>query len=81
MPTVLRFEGYRFYFYSHEPNEPPHIHVDRESQSAKFWLAPVALARNIGFSARELRKLQSIVEANQQMFLEAWNGYFGTSSR
>ncbi|MBW4495309.1 MAG: DUF4160 domain-containing protein [Oscillatoria princeps RMCB-10] len=46
-----------------------------------FWLAPVALARNIGFSARELRKLQSIVEANQQMFLEAWNGYFGTSSR
>jgi hypothetical protein len=81
MPTVLRFEGYRFYFYSHEPNEPPHIHVDRENQSAKFWLAPVALARNIGFSARELRKLQSIVETNQQIFLEAWNGYFGTSSR
>jgi hypothetical protein len=38
------------YFHSHEPNEPPHVHVDRDDQSAKFWLAPVALARNLGFS-------------------------------
>ena len=29
---------YRLYFYSHEPNEPPHVHVDRDDQSAKFWL-------------------------------------------
>jgi hypothetical protein len=46
MPTVLRREGYRFYFYSHEPNEPPHIHVDGAGASAKFWLRPLALARN-----------------------------------
>jgi hypothetical protein len=39
---------YRIYFYSHEPNEPPHVHVDRDDQSAKFWLDPVALARNLG---------------------------------
>jgi len=36
MPTVLRSGPYRFYFYSHEPNEPPHVHVDRDDQSAKF---------------------------------------------
>ena len=80
MPTVLRFEAYRFYFYSHEPNEPPHIHVDRDNLSAKFWLSPVSLAKNIGFSAKELRKIQSIVEANQQNFLEAWHEYFGDSN-
>ena len=28
MPTVMRIGAFRFYFYSHEPNEPPHIHVD-----------------------------------------------------
>jgi hypothetical protein len=28
---------YRLYFHSHEPNEPPHVHVDRDDQSAKFW--------------------------------------------
>lgn len=80
MPTVLRYGAYRFYFYSHEPNEPPHIHVDRDELSAKFWLAPVALARNIGFNAKELRKLQAIVEEYQETFVEAWDGYFGTSS-
>ena len=80
MPTVLRFEAYRFYFYSHETNEPPHIHVDRDNLSAKFWLSSVSLAKNIGFSPKELRKIQSIVEFNQQNFLEKWNEYFNTSS-
>ena len=64
MPTVLRVGPYRLYFYSHEPNEPPHIHIDRDSSSAKFWLQPVKLAANIGFSPKELRKIQAIVEKN-----------------
>lgn len=81
MPTVLRLEAYRFYFYSHEPNEPPHIHIDRDRQSAKFWLEPVALAKNIGFSAKELKRLQTIVVENQTLFLEVWNEYFGSSNR
>lgn len=80
MPTVLRIGPYRFYFYSHEPNEPPHIHIDRDDSSAKFWLEPVSLANNIGFSPKELRKLQSIVQENQEILLEAWHGYFGNSS-
>src|ERR1700674_2353484 len=54
MPTVLRSGPYRFYFYSHEPNEPPRIHVDREDLSAKFWLDPSQLARNFGFRGRRL---------------------------
>lgn len=62
MPTVLRFGPYRFYFYSHEPNEPPHVHVDRDDLSAKFWLDPVALARNLGFNARELNALLPYIE-------------------
>ena len=77
MPTVLRLGPYRFYFYSHEPGEPPHIHVDREALSAKFWLSPVALARNYGFAAPELRRLDAIVNERAADFLEAWYGYFG----
>ena len=76
MPTVLRSGPYRFYFYSHEPNEPPHIHVDRDDMSAKFWLDPVQLAANLGFRARELRTIQSIVIANGTLFMEAWNEFF-----
>jgi hypothetical protein len=48
MPTVLRWDGYRFYFFSNERNEPPHMHVDKGGRSAKFWLLPVGLARNFG---------------------------------
>lgn len=80
MPTILRVGPYRLYFYSHEPNEPPHVHVDRDKLSTKFWLEPVSLASNLGFSAKELRKLQSIVHENQQTLLEAWYGYFSDSS-
>ena len=76
MPTVLRIGAYRFYFYSHEPNEPPHIHVDRDNLSAKFWLEPVALSKNIGFRAKELRKLELLVRENQIELVEAWNEYF-----
>ena len=77
MPTILRIGAYRFYFYSHEPNEPPHIHIDRDNLSAKFWLQSASLAQNIGFPAKELRKLQSMVIENQTQLLEAWYEYFG----
>lgn len=81
MPTILRVGPYRLYFYSHEPNEPPHVHIDRDKLSTKFWLEPVSLASNLGFSAKELRKLQSLIQENQQTLLEAWYGYFSDSSR
>jgi hypothetical protein len=29
MPTILRVDGFRVYFWSHEPNEPPHVHLDK----------------------------------------------------
>ena len=64
---------------SHEPNEPPHVHVDRDEASAKFWLDPVQLAANFGFRAHELREIQSIVLENRVRLLEAWNDFFGSS--
>jgi len=77
VPTVLRIGSYRFYFYSHEPNEPPHIHVDRDKLSAKFWLENVSLANNKGFPAKELNKLYALVTKHQKQFLNEWHGYFG----
>ena len=77
MPTIARTGPYRVYFYSHDMREPPHVHVDRDDETAKFWLTPVALAYNIGFRARELRDIQRIVSERSAEFLEAWNDYFG----
>ena len=72
MPTVLRIGPYRFHFYSREPNEPPHIHIERDDSEAKFWLRPVSLAANIGFSAAELRDIQRLVEEHCQTLLDAY---------
>jgi hypothetical protein len=72
----LRWNGYRFYFYSHEGTEPPHIHVDKAGCSAKFWLDPVALARNIRYSDRELNRLHDKIVEQQEDFLRVWHEYF-----
>ena len=81
LPTVLRVGPFRIYFYSHEPNEPPHVHVDRDDDSVKFWLNPVALARNLGFNAPELRRIERLIAVHQQELLEAWSEYFRRQTR
>jgi hypothetical protein len=78
MPTLLRKGPYRFYFFSGDLGEPRHVHVDGDDSSAKFWLTPVSLHYNVGFSARELRAIERIVLEHRQQFVEAWDAYFGT---
>jgi len=80
MRSAPRSGGSGVYFVSHDLKEPPHFHVDRDDQSAKFWLAPVTLARNLGFSAVELRRVERLVEDHQARLLEAWNGRFRGSA-
>ena len=46
MPVVLRVAGYKFFFYQADvANEPPHVHVTKEGNEAKFWLDPIKVAR------------------------------------
>ena len=61
MPTILRIEGYRFFFYSREDNEPPHIHVELGECLAKYWLEPVELASSKRFKAHELNTVRHLV--------------------
>ena len=78
MTTVLRRGPYRAYFFSHEPNEPPHIHVDRAGCSAKYWVGPVALARNRGFHPHELTRIRRMLDVHETEIREGWNEHFGT---
>lgn len=71
MPTILRVDGYRFYFYSHEPNEPPHVHVDKAEATGKVWLDQVEFARHRGFRSHERNAILSIVQEHRQPMLEA----------
>jgi hypothetical protein len=76
MPTVLIIGPYRFFFYSDDRDEPPHIHIERDNHKAKFWLQPVRLQNSGGFKRKELNRIQALIEENQVRFLEEWNEYF-----
>ena len=65
-------------FFSKEGNplEPCHIHVRNHGALAKYWVGEkVMLADNIGFSAKELREIKSIIISNTNLIKEAWNGF------
>ncbi len=77
MPTVLRIKGYRFGFFSADADEPPHVHVSKDGNQAKFWLDPVQLAKDAGFSRHELHEIFELVQEHQQELLKGWHEYFG----
>ena len=76
MPTIRNIGPYRFFFYSGDRDEPPHIHVEREKSKAKFWLEPVRLESSCGFGQTEINRMQGLVEANRVLFLGRWNEFF-----
>lgn len=76
MPTIDDIGPYKFYFYSADGAEPPHVHVRRGNATSKFWIDPVRLARSRRFRDHELRTIQKLVEGNRDRILEAWNEYF-----
>ena len=42
MPRVKDISGpFRFFFTSFDCTEPPHIHVERDERTCKFWLEPL----------------------------------------
>lgn len=76
MPTVLRSGPYRFFFFAGDRDEPPHVHVERENNRAKFWLDPMRMQNSGGFSGIELNRISALIETNLDLLLRAWDEYF-----
>lgn len=77
-PTVMRIGSFRFFFYSGDRGEPPHVHVERDDKVAKVWLEPIRLEHNGGFRPAELREILRLVEEHRETLLERWNEYFNS---
>lgn len=76
MPTILLTQGFRFFFFSGEGNEPPHIHVEHGDKVAKYWLQPVNLSSSVSFRSHELKKVRLLVIEHRELFLEKWYEHF-----
>jgi hypothetical protein len=72
MPVVLRVRGYKFWFYEADLDEPPHIHVGKNGDEAKFWLNPVRIARAGRFRQVDLVEIERIIGENQTFLISAW---------
>ena len=82
MPTIKKITGpYRFFFYSFDCNELMHVHVQRERMICKFWMQPIALASNHGFSAKELNVVRKIIATKKHKIMEAWNEHCDENTR
>src|SRR3972149_6502406 len=78
MPTIKNISGpYRLCFYSFDCNEPKHVHIQRERMVCKYWLDPVTLAANHGYSAGELNIIRRLVSEKLNLVKGAWNEHCG----
>jgi hypothetical protein len=77
-PTLLRQQGYRFFFFSREESRM-HVHVYCHEGEAKFWLEPqLELARNYKLSRFQLKEIENIIEEHYDEFVTAWRTYFSS---
>jgi hypothetical protein len=75
VPTILRKDGFRFFFYSNERNEPPHVHVIGKGGELKVWLEPIKLARAFHISKHDQTAALRLVEENVSLFLRSWKNW------
>lgn len=76
MPTLLVTEGFRFFFFSNEGTELPHVHLEYGDGHAKFWLQAVELVEAHRMKPKELRRARLLVDKHQAVFLESWHEHF-----
>jgi Domain of unknown function (DUF4160) len=69
MPTILRTNGFRFFFYSNENDEPAHVHVEKGNAEGKTWLEPtLSVAYFRGLVARSKMTSWTLLRLIQKAF-------------
>ena len=82
MPTLLKQNGFVFYFYSREyPFKSAHVHVRYQGRTAVFWLKPeVELLKNDSMRRKEVAKAMEIITENRQNFQEKYHEFFSKNT-
>ena len=76
MPEVFRLEGYVFFFYANEGQEPIHVHVRKAGGFAKFWIEPLVLDFAQGLKTKELTRAEELIDQNIELIRRRWNEVF-----
>jgi len=75
MPTVLKIDGYRFFFFSDE-HTPEHIHIEKGDSYIRIEIESLKVTNSYNINSKETKKLVKLVTQNKDKLREAWNEYF-----
>lgn len=75
MPTIMKIDGYRFFFFSDEHN-PRHIHIEKADGYARIELDTFKVTDSYNLNSKEIKKLLSLVTQNEKLLKGAWDEYF-----
>lgn len=81
MPQVYKVLGYLIFFWSHEDNEPVHVHVCKgkpQKDATKIWMEKVPrLAHNKSdIPVKDLNRIMKWLAANRAMIIMRWHDHF-----
>ena len=72
-PTIFRYKGYRFFFFSRE-EERIHVHVIHAEGEAKIWLEPkIELNKSVGLNSKQISEILDQVEKHEKEIIKSWN--------
>jgi hypothetical protein len=74
MPTLLIYDGFKFFFYANE-HEPKHVHVMKGGDFAKIELSSLNVVDNY-MKPKDIKKALLIVESHRDEFERRWDEYF-----
>ncbi len=79
MPTVLFINGWRFFFFADEGNEPVHIHVEKAEKSCKFFIDAEKFDLNKKYSKNmnnsDLKQVKEIIFSNFNYIVDQWEKF------
>lgn len=77
MPTILLIQGWRFFFYANEKNEPIHIHCRKGEKECKYWLLTdlfeVSEAFSYNMNNKDKRDVKKIIFEYYEYIEEQWD--------
>ena len=77
MPTIFTVNGFRFFFWSNENDEPMHVHVEKGDAEGKVWLEPsIKVAYMHGFSSKDEKKIMEIINKRLSAIKQKWDAHF-----
>jgi hypothetical protein len=79
MPTILFIDGWRFFFYSNESEEPIHIHVQKGEKECKYWLKrkefDIIEAYSYNMYHKDIRKVKRIIFEYFELIEKEWDKF------